>query len=53
MIAAQALLNQGYGLPRQHLAVGLPDLRMVVHAPGDTDAARINGEDVKTGRWDA
>jgi hypothetical protein len=42
--AAEVLLNQGYGLPRQHLALGMPNLMMIVRAPTELETARTNGE---------
>ena len=49
--AATALLNQGYGLPNQHLALGLPRLSLFLHAPpDDAETARTNGE---ARAWDA
>lgn len=50
--AAEVLLNQGYGLPRQHLVLGLPRLSLYLHAPppDDTESARTNGE---ARAWDA
>jgi len=52
--AAEVLLNQGYGVPRQHLALGLPRLSLYLHAPPDDAAAgHTNGEDKASRAWDA
>lgn len=50
VLAAQVLLNEAYGLPRQHLALGMPDLRLSVRTPAEHEATRTNGE-ART--WDA
>lgn len=43
--AATTLLNQGFGLPNQHLALGLPRLSLFLHAPPDDgETPRANGE---------
>lgn len=49
--AATALLNQGYGLPNQHLALAMPNLTMVIRTPAEHETPRTNGE--ATRAWDA
>jgi hypothetical protein len=52
--AATALLNQGFGLPNQHLALGMPNLTMILRVPADPDTDHANGNaDAQPGRWDA
>ena len=50
--AAKALIGHGHGSAIQHHALHLPKIAVECHTAAP-EAARTNGKDAETGRWDA